>query len=146
MKISLAGLALVKASEGWVDHIYQDVTGHETIGYGHLVKPGEVFPLTIFYEQGELLLKSDLEWAEEVVTASVKVPLSQNQFDALVDFVFNEGEGSFKRSTLLLLLNQGRYIEASQEFGKWIYSGGRIFDALVKRREKERQLFLTVEG
>lgn len=143
MKISMTGLALVKEQEGWVDHVYEDATGHLTIGYGHLVKLGERFPPTISYEQGELLLKSDLEWAEEVVTASVRVPLSQFQFDALVDFVFNEGCGSFKRSTLLLLLNQSKYLGASQEFLKWVYSGGRVLDALVKRREKELQLFLT---
>ena len=139
----MTGLALVKEQEGWVDHVYLDKTGHLTVGYGHLVKLGERFPPTISYEQGELLLKSDLEWAEEVVTASVRVPLSQFQFDALVDFVFNEGCGSFKRSTLLLLLNQSKYIEASQEFPKWKFSGGVVLDALVKRREKERQLFLT---
>jgi lysozyme len=146
MKISLTGLSLVKAQEGWVDHVYKDVAGHDTIGYGHLVKLGERFPPTIFYEQGELLLKSDLEWAEEVVTASVKVPLSQNQFDALVDFTFNEGEGHFKGSTLLKLLNESNYIGASGEFKKWVYANGEVNEDLAARREKERQLFLTVEG
>ena len=143
MKISTTGLALVKGEEGWVDHVYSDVTGHLTIGYGHLVKLGERFPAFITLERGEQILREDLEWAETVVTSSVRVSLSQFQFDALVDFAFNEGEGSFKRSTLLLKLNNGDYIGASQEFPKWIYSGGVILDALVKRREKERRLFLT---
>ena len=114
-----------------------------TIGYGHLVKLGERFPETISFEKGEQILREDLEWAEEVVTASVRVSLSQFQFDALVDFVFNEGCGSFKKSTLLLKLNNGDYVGASREFLKWIYSGGIILDALVKRREKERHLFLA---
>ena len=143
MKISLTGLALVKEQEGWVNHVYEDATGHLTIGYGHLVKLGERFPETISFEGGEQILREDLEWAEEVVTASVRVSLSQFQFDALVDFVFNEGCGSFKKSTLLLKLNNGDYVGASREFLKWIYSGGIILDALVKRREKERHLFLA---
>jgi lysozyme len=143
MKISLTGLALVKSEEGWVNHVYEDATGHLTIGYGHLVKLGERFPESISYERGEQILREDLEWAEIVVTSSVRVSLSQFQFDALVDFVFNAGCGSFKKSTLLLKINNGDYVGASQEFMKWIYSGGVILDALVKRREKERHLFLA---
>jgi lysozyme len=146
MKMSLTGLAMLKEFEGWIDHVYEDATGHLTIGYGHLVRLGEKFPPHITFEQGELLLKSDLGWAEEVVTASVRVPLSQFQFDALVSLVFNIGEGNFKRSTLLRVLNGSDYITAYHEFNKWIYSEGHALADLVERRRKEAQLFMTAES
>jgi lysozyme len=145
MTTSTLGIETIKAFEGWVDHIYQDATGHATIGYGHLVKLGETFPPTITKEEGERLLKSDLEWAEKVVTASVSVSLRSNQFDALVSLVFNIGEGNFQRSTLLMLLSRGDFQGAAGEFEKWIYSGGRVLSALQDRRKKEAQLFMTAD-
>ena len=145
MKMSAVGLSMLKEFEGWVDHVYQDATGHNTIGYGHLVKLGETFPATITEERGEQILREDLEWAETVVTSSVRVPLSQNQFDALVSLTFNIGEGNFKRSTLLLRLNRGNYEAAADEFRKWIYSGEQVLSALQDRRAKEAALFMTVE-
>jgi lysozyme len=71
----------------------------------------------------------------------VKVPLTQNQFDALVDFVFNLGEKALKSSTLLRLLNSGLFLLASQEFMKWNHDNGKVIDGLTKRRRAEMFLF-----
>jgi lysozyme len=72
----------------------------------------------------------------------VHVPLTQNQFDALVSFVFNLGVGNFRTSTLLKKLNAGDNDGAAQEFGRWIHAGGKALPGLVRRREAERALFL----
>ena len=92
--INAAGLALVKAQEGLRLEAYADGGGVWTIGYGHTggVKPGDV----ISSARAEMLLEADLLVAEEAVTRLVMVPLSDNQFAALVDFVLNEGEGAIK--------------------------------------------------
>jgi lysozyme len=72
------------------------------------------------------------------------VPLSQNQFDALVDFVFNEGQGNFARSALLKLLNQKNYQAAACQFPAWCMADGQVLPGLVTRRAAERALFEAV--
>jgi GH24 family phage-related lysozyme (muramidase) len=86
--------------------------------------------------------EEDLKVFESAVRRLVTVPLNQNQFDALVSFVFNVGEGAFKDSTLLRLLNSGNYKAASAQFGKWVYAGKQVLPGLVARRESEYQLFV----
>jgi len=93
--------------------------------------------------QASALLLDDLPEREGVVNFHVIVPLNQNQFDALVDFVYNLGSGAFLRSTLLKRLNEGKYQEAAGQFGKWVYGGGKVLPGLVDRREAERELFLA---
>lgn len=96
----------------------------------------EITPAT-----AEALLKSDLTDAEYAVHSNVKVPLTDNQFSALVSFVFNLGAGSLKKSTLLRLLNAGDYRGAEAEFVKWNRAGGKVLPGLTKRREAEANLF-----
>src|ERR1700744_5782663 len=105
MKMSQTGLALTMASEGVRLTAYLDSGGIPTIGYGHTsgVKAG----MTCTQAQAEQWLAEDVEGSEYVVNKVVTAPLNQNQFDALVDFVFNLGSGAFQGSTLLKLLNQG---------------------------------------
>lgn len=112
-----------------------------TIGYGHTkgVKPG----MTITEEQAEIYLKEDVKWAEDAVNKLVKVKLNQNQFDALVSFVFNIGESQFSTSTMLRKLNVGDYEGASNEFPRWNKQKGKVLNGLIRRREMERTLFLT---
>ena len=98
----------------------------------------------ITQEEAEKLLRQDLIVHCNNVSKLVKVPLNQNQFDALVSFEYNVGYGAFMNSTLLKLLNQKKYKEASEQFGRWKFAGGKILAGLVKRREAEKQLFLQV--
>ena len=74
-------------------------------------------------------------------TSSSRFAIAQNQFDALVDFAYNAGLGSFQRSTLLRLVNQGSFAAAAVEFGKWVDAGGKVIDGLVRRRAAEAAMF-----
>lgn len=112
-----------------------------TIGYGHTkgVKKGD----TCTKEQAEQWLTEDMAEAYAVVDKAVKVPLSEKQRDALCSFVFNVGGGAFQKSTMLKLLNQGKYSEAAAQFPRWTFASGKSMRGLVIRRGKERALFLS---
>lgn len=92
------------------------------------------------------LLRADLGTAEAAVNRLVTVPLTQNQFDALVSLVFNIGEGNFSKSTLLRRLNAGEREAAAGQFGRWNKSKGVELAGLTKRRAAERELFLKAGG
>jgi len=141
---SAAGIALIKKYEGLRLKRYTDSAGYPTIGYGHKLLAGEHMA-EISIEQAERLLARDLIAAEDAVRHLAMVPLSSNQFSALVCFVFNLGRGYLAKSTLLRLLNEGNFDQAAQEFDKWVFAGGKRVNGLVKRREAEKQLFLTKE-
>ncbi|MEJ5352453.1 MAG: lysozyme [Melioribacteraceae bacterium] len=144
MKTSENGIAIIKKYEGLRLQAYRCPAGLLTIGYGHTktTKPGMV----INKEMAELLLKQDLIEYEKAVNELVKVPLTQNQFDALISFIFNVGIGNFKKSTLLKKLNEWDYNGAAEEFMKWtkakVEGGYKELPGLVKRRNEEKQLFL----
>ena len=87
-------------------------------------------------------MKRDLSIAERGVLKQTKVPLTDNQFDALCSFVFNLGSGAFQSSTLRRRLNRGDYEGAANEFPRWVFAGGRKLKGLIKRRSDERLLFL----
>lgn len=139
MQPSQDAIDLVKASEGMRLQAYQDTGSVWTIGYGHTrgVRPGQ----SITEAEADALLIDDLDDAADAVRASVTVPLTQGQFDALCDFVFNLGAGRLRDSTLLRLLNQRKYGEASAQFRFWVMAGGKPLPGLVKRRAAERALF-----
>ncbi|THD56998.1 lysozyme [Enterobacteriaceae bacterium ML5] len=142
MKLSEHGLNLIKHMEGLRLKAYQCSAGVWTVGYGHTagVRSGDV----IDEVQAALFLLEDIVESENAVTCLVKVPLKQNQFDALVSFVFNLGIGNFAASTLLRKLNAGDYTGAAGEFPRWVHAGGNYLPGLARRREAERSLFLTV--
>ena len=137
--INIAGLALVREHEGLRLEAYRDGAGVWTIGYGHTggVKPGDA----ISTERAEQLLEADLMAAEGVVARLVNVSLTDNQFSALVSFVFNEGEGAFAQSTLLRKLNEGGYGLVPACLKSWIFAGGRVQPGLVTRRAAEAALW-----
>jgi len=139
MQYSPNGLKLTEQFEGLSLTAYQDVAGIWTNGYGntHNVVPGS----TITLEQAQSDLMSNISGAVYVVNKVVHVPLTQNQFDALVDFVFNLGSGSFQSSTLLRKLNAKDYAGAAAEFPKWNHAGGVVVDGLTRRRLAEQALF-----
>lgn len=133
---------VIKHYEGLRLKAYKCPAGVWTIGYGHTqhVKDGDV----ITNEQADLYLLDDLRDAENAVNIHTKVKLNQNQFDALVSFVYNLGSGSFELSTLLKKLNAGDYLGAANEFKRWNKAGGKVLNGLVKRRETEANLFIGV--
>ena len=123
MHLSTAGLELLKKSEGFRDHVYDDVAGFRTIGFGHRLTLGEAYPNHITMPQAEEILNRDLAVAEAAILRLVKVPVTQGQFDALVDFVFNLGAGRLASSKLLGYLNAGKSDAAGHinvwGLGKW---------------------------
>lgn len=135
------GIDLIKSFEGLELKAYKDVVGVLTIGYGHT---GSGFDAnsTITEAEAEEILKKDLQLFENGVNSAVTVNLNDNQFSALVSFSYNLGLGNLGKSTLLKLVNEGKFQEASEEFGKWTRAGGNILPGLVRRREAEKNLFL----
>jgi lysozyme len=139
-KYSAAGLELTKQFEGLELKAYQDSVGVWTIGYGHTgtdVKAG----LTITEDQASVLLAADVAWAVTCVNKSVTSAINQNQFDAMVDFVFNLGCAAFGGSTLLKMVNAGDFAGAAGQFGRWNKAGGKVLAGLTKRRTAEAALF-----
>ncbi|WP_044563374.1 lysozyme [Azospirillum sp. B4] len=144
--VNAAGIALTEQSEGLELTAYLCPAGRLTIGYGHTgpdVTPG----LTITQAQAMTLLAQDLATAGNGVTQVVTVPLNDNQYAALTDFVFNLGIGSLSQSTLLRLLNQGDYAGAADQFLVWdkAHVNGQLvpLPGLAARRQREQALFLT---
>jgi len=137
MQLSAAGLELLKQSEGFRSHTYNDVNGFPTIGYGHRLLDHESFPAGISEAQAAGMLAADVRSAEQAVARLVKVPLTQGQFDALVDFCFNLGVGRLASSTLLKVLNGGRYADAAEQLLRWDIAGGEVNAGLKARREAE---------
>lgn len=139
--ISPAGLDLIKRSEGLSLQPYRDTAGFLTIGYGHKIVPPATFDNGITLATAEQILENDVTAAEEQVIALVKVPLTQGQFDALVDFVFNLGEARLAASTLLKDLNAGNYESAGQQLLLWDHGleNGveEVLPGLQARREAE---------
>lgn len=143
MEISQKGLEHIKHFEGLRLEAYVCPGGELSIGYGHTGK--DVIPgMKITKEQAHLLLVEDVQEAVNWVNATVLPKLTQGQFDALVDFVFNLGVGTFKSSTLFRLVNAGLMDRAALEFPKWVQADGKVLEGLVKRREAARKMF--VEG
>lgn len=143
-KTGAAGKKLIKEFEGFRAAAYICPAGVTTIGYGTTringspVKMG----LKITTTEADQFLEEDLKTFEDVVNNSVSAEINQNQFDALVCFVYNVGGANFKKSTLLKLVNSGNFIEAADQFLKWNKAGGKTLPGLTRRRQAERDLFL----
>ncbi len=141
MRLSAAGLALIKQSEGFRSRTYLDAAGYPTIGYGHRLVHPECFPNGISEAQAEAILIADVSQAEQAVLRLVRIPLTQGQFDALVDFVFNLGEARLAGSTLLKDLNAGYFDLAASELLRWDHSGDHELAGLRTRRQAELALW-----
>ena len=138
--VSHKGIEFIKQHEGFNAYRYKDSAGLWTIGYGHLIKKGEAYK-HITHDMAERLLKRDIKTVEKAINKLVKVKLTQSQYDAVASFVFNVGEGAFKRSTMLYHINRSNYGVAANEFVKWVNAGGQRVNGLVKRRKAERRMF-----
>jgi len=166
-RINKEGLEIVKRFEGLEDgdpttvnlDPYSCPAGVWTIGWGHAIfyndrmlrekNPGDreiaisLYPGGLTIQQADDLLKSDMiRYALQLENAAKCISLCDNQFSALVSFVFNVGIGNFIASTMLKKLGVGDYLGAADEFPKWRRANGQILNGLVKRRAAERELFL----
>jgi lysozyme len=144
LTVSAAGTATIITHEGIEERVYRDPVGIPTSCVGHTktvteADVGKPVPRAVC----ERLLLEDLKDAEGAVKRHVKVPITQEQYDALVSFTFNVGEGNLKKSTLLKRINAGQCMAAAREFGKWVYARGKKLAGLVKRRADEAELYAT---
>jgi lysozyme len=139
MAIAQSTLDFITKEEGARNRAYKDSKGLWTIGVGHLIKSDEqhLINATLTDQEVKDLLKSDLKWCSEAVESSVKVPLSQPQFDALYSLCFNIGETAFRKSTVVRKLNQNDIKGAADAILMWNKPA-----VLEKRRKRERELFL----
>ncbi len=163
MNISDKGINLLKQLEGTVKQnskhiIYDDQTGKAanpnaplprgaTIGYGHLIKPGEDFTGGITERVATELLRTDIAAAQHAVQNNITVPLTQNQYDALVIFAYNIGTKNFANSTVVKYINNPNfhssiYPNLESAWRAWNKSGGRAMAGLNRRRDRELRLFV----
>jgi lysozyme len=145
MHVSPSGVDLICNFEGLRLKAYDDGVGVWTIGFGTTkypngirVKKGDTCTL----DQAKAYMQNDLKAFEQTVNNTVKVPLNQNQFDALVSLAYNIGSTAFKNSTLVKRLNEGNYKAAANQFDVWVNAGGKRMQGLVNRRAAEKALFL----
>jgi len=154
MQVGQSGKKLFQEWEGLELNEYLDSGGAPTIGVGHLMTRSErmsgkimingkgvVYRNGLTVQQCWDLLDQDLDFAEASVNSMVKVSLNQNQFDALVSFIFNVGESAFRNSTLLKVLNAGHFDQVPAQLRRWIRDNGKVVKGLVNRREKEIALW-----
>lgn len=141
-------LDVIKQHEGLRLGVYKDSAGLPTIGYGHLIKPGEHFT-TITQDTADSLLRTDLASIADQIKPAIKVKLSESEWAACLSFAFNVGPGAFRSSTLLKKINAGDKKGAADEFMKWNKARqpktGMLVEVagLTNRRSKERELFLA---
>lgn len=158
MRINAEGYAMICSFEELRLRAYKPVpTDPWTIGWGHTGE-GVHEGMLITPQDADRLLHEDIDVAERIVIAAVTMPLTGNEFSALVSFVFNVGPGQAGKrsgfvhlkeggpSTLLARVNAGLYKSAALEFPKWNRSGGRILDGLTQRRLAEQALFMKPRG
>jgi len=153
LTLSHRGEDFVAEFEGFSSKLYNDQAGHCTIGVGHLVHLGNCRESENGLEKGITrakaltLLRTDASSKVDAVAANVKVPLTQEQFDALVSFTFNVGEHNFETSTLLAKLNAGDVAAVPGELARWnkiTVNGRKVASAgLTRRRGREGKLFAT---
>jgi lysozyme len=154
MKTSAKGRQFIAAMEGTVLHVYLDSAGLPTAGVGHLLTVAErnVYRVnqSVTKAECDAWLAKDLKEAEDAVNNSVTVKITQNQFDALVSLAFNIGTGAFSRSVVVKKCNAGDNVGSANAFQSWnkatVNGKKMIIEGLVKRRNKERRLFLTPDS
>lgn len=148
MKLDFSGCEFIKKFEELRLKAYQDQRGKWTIGWGHTDGVDRWTPI-INEAQAESFFREDVSMCERIVSMTVKIELTQSEFNALVSFSFNEGVGKFHTSTLLKKLNSGDKRGAAKEFDRWIYyldvntGEWKVSNGLVERRRVERELFLS---
>lgn len=140
MRMNDAGCDLIRRFEGLRLEAYRCSAGIWTIGYGstHGVREG----MKISRAEAESRLHMDVAIAERAVKSMLSVPVNENQFSALVSFVFNIGGANFRKSTMRAYINRKAFGDAADEFPRWVYAKGKKLAGLIERRKEERALFL----
>ena len=141
MRTSQTGINLIKQFESLRCEAYRCPAGIWTIGYGHTagVRRGD----RIDARKAEQLLAEDLRQFEEVVSRECP-DVNQNQFDALVSFVFNIGTGNFLKSTLLKCVKANpQNVDIRYEFSRWNKANGTVLAGLIRRRKAEADLYFS---
>lgn len=143
MKLSPAGAQLIQEFEGLFLNAYKDPIGVVTIGWGHTNVDPPYFKMGDKWTKAQCLnvFYTDMVRYEDGVKRLVKVPLSQNQFDALVSFTYNCGEGNLGKSSLLRKVNNRDFEGAANSFADWNKAGGRVLAGLTRRRAAEALMF-----
>ena len=140
-KPSPAVVGVIKHFEGYSPVVYKDAAGYLTIGFGHLIKPGEKIAEPLLGDAAERLLQQDIAPKTVAVSARVSVPLFQGQFDAVLSWTYNLGEGALKSFTMLKKINAGRHEEVPAQIKRWNRAGGKVLKGLERRREAEAALY-----
>lgn len=147
MQMSKVGITMIKKFEAFRAQPYLCPAGKATIGYGSTFyadqTPVKLSDALISPADADALLCDTLGQYEAAVNDGISVPLSQGQFDALVDFAYNCGSGNFRASTLRKKINAGDMAGASLEFVRWNKANGVVLDGLTRRRDAEQALFLA---
>lgn len=147
MKTSERGLQLIKAYEGIRLKPYRDCVGLYTVGVGHLIGDGTVLPdswnRTFTIEEVNELLVADVRKFELGLARYVNVELSQNQFDAIIDYCFNLGLGTFQRSSVRQAINRRDKAGVVRNLLRYNKAGGKVVPQLDNRRKAEALLFLS---
>ena len=139
MGISEEGKNLIKKFEGCELEAYKCAAGVWTIGYGHIKTAVE--GMKIDQATANELFDEEMGEYETYVNTAVTVPLSQNQFDALVSWVFNLGNGNLNASTMLKVINSGDHAGVPAQIKRWNKAGGKVLEGLIRRREAEALLY-----
>lgn len=139
MHVSPEGQAFIKGQEQFRLQRYPDAGGY-SIYWGHRIVAGDP-PINNTQAQGQQFFNNDIHKVEATLNSTITQTLSQSQFDALADLVYNIGAGNWRGSTILRMINNGNIAGAAGQFGRWIYSQGKINPNLVKRRGQEQNFF-----
>ena len=140
MKISSAGLNIIKEFEGFRANAYRDPVGIWTIGYGTIrgVKPGDV----VTRAEAERRLRHELVEYERAVERATGGNATQPQFNTLMSFAYNVGVKGMAGSTVIKRHNSGDHQAAARAFGLWNKAGGKVWPGLTRRRAAERSAAL----
>ena len=135
---STAIIAAIATNEGFMPKAYQDVVGVWTIGYGETkgVKKGDVTTK----ERAMVQLNASVDAHARGMIKCIKVPISQNEFDAYTSFTYNVGVGAFCNSNVARDLNAGRYEQACKDLLQWDHAGGKKYPGLTRRRQEEYKI------
>lgn len=131
----------LKELEGFSPKVYQCAGGYKTIGYGHRIYRKEKFPSLMSKAEGDRLLRLDIVHLVPQVQNLIIVPLSSNQWVALLSFSFNVGVAALQRSTLRLKVNRQEHKLVLEELMKWVWAGNKCSQGLKNRRFKEGLLY-----
>lgn len=135
-----AGRALIKRFESCMLKSYQDIRGIWTCGWGE-TGPDIVSGLVWTQAYADERFDARIDIVAQLVDEAVRYELNENEFSALVSFVYNIGIGEFMKSTLLRDINDGELDDVPNEFPRWCMAGGKKVAGLERRRAAEVALW-----